>query len=138
MESVKKPLLASASILLLSAALVVGCGGDSKPEYCDRVDELKDSVTALTDVTVDAELLDTVDADLQAVRTNANEVRDAAREDFPEETQDLETAVINASESIEELPSSPSAGEIAALAIEVGAVGTAASDLIDATTSSCE
>jgi len=137
MESVKKPVVALTSILLLSAALVVGCGGDSKPAYCDRVDELRDSVTALTDISIDANLLSTVETDLETVRTNAEQVVDAAREDFPQETDDLETAVNNASDSIQELPSSPSAGEIAALAIEIGSVGSSASSLIDATTSSC-
>ena len=138
MPSPRRTLPAIAVAAVASAALIAGCGGDSQPEYCDRVDELRDSVSALTDVSIDADTLNTVESDLETVQTNAEAVVDAAREDFPQETDDLETAVNNASDSVQELPSSPSAGEIAALAIEVATVGSSASALYDATSSACD
>jgi hypothetical protein len=130
------PTLALAA--LASAAIVAGCGGDSKPEYCDRVDDLRSSVSALTDISINGDTLSNVESDLQTVQSNAQAVVDAAKEDFPQETDDLETAVNNASDSVQELPSSPSAGEIAALAVEVANVGTSASALYDATSSACD
>jgi Asp-tRNA(Asn)/Glu-tRNA(Gln) amidotransferase C subunit len=138
MFSPRRSLPALAVAAFASAALFAGCSGDSQPEYCDRVDELRSSVTALTDISIDADTITNVESDLQTVETNAQAVVDAAREDFPEETDSLETAVNNASDSAQELPSSPSAAEVAALAIEVAAVGSAASDLYDATNSACE
>ena len=138
MINLKKSSLVLSTAALLSAAVIAGCGGSDQPEYCDRVDDLRSSVTALTDISIDSNTLNNVESDLQTVQTNAEAVVDAAREDFPQETDELETAVNDASDSVQELPSSPSAGEIAALAIEVAAVGSAASSLYDATSSACD
>ena len=129
------PVLALAA--LASAALIAGCGDDS-PEYCDRVDDLESSVTALTDISINGDTLNTVESNLQTVESDAQAVEDAARQDFPEETNRLEKAVDNASQAAEDLPAEPSAGQIATLAVNVADVGKAASDLYDATSSACD
>ncbi len=121
-----------------SAALVAGCSSDSQPEYCDRVDDLRSSVSALTDISINGDTINTVESDLETVQSDAEAVVDSARQDFPEETDALENSVSNASDAVNELPSSPSAAQIAAVAVNVADVGKAASSLYDATSSACD
>jgi hypothetical protein len=137
MESLKKPLLALCPVVLVSAALVAGCGGSDQPEYCDKVDTLKDSISQLTSIDIDAGVIDTVKSDLETVESNAEAAVDAAKDDFPSESSDLEDAVNTASDSIQDLPSSPSASEIAAVALNVGAVANAAESFEETTSSAC-
>ena len=121
-----------------SAALIVGCGDDSKPEYCDRVDDLRSSVSALTDISINGDTINTVETNVETVQSDAEAVVDSARSDFPEETDALENAVSNTSDAVNELPASPSGTQIAALAVNVADVGKAASNLYDATSSACD
>ena len=121
-----------------SAALVAGCSSDSQPEYCDRVDDLRSSVSALTDISINGDTINTVESDLETVQSDAEAVVDSATQDFPEETDALENSVNNASDAVNELPSSPSAAQIAAVAVNVADVGKAASNLYDATSSACD
>ena len=138
MSSPRFSLPALALAALASAALIAGCGDDSKPEYCDRVDDLESSVTALTDISINGDTLNTVESNLQTVQSDAEAVVDAAKEDFPQETDGLENAVNNASDAVQDLPAEPSAGQIATLAVNVADVGKAASDLYEATSSACD
>jgi altronate dehydratase len=138
MLSPRRTLPALAVAALASAALVAGCGGDSQPDYCDRVDDLQSSVSALTDISINGDTLNTVESDLETVKSNAEAVVESAKDDFPQESDALENAVNNASDSVQNLPASPSAGQIAALAVNVADVGKAASDLLNSTSSACD
>ena len=137
MKSLKKPLVLFTSSALASAALLLGCGSD-QPDYCDKVDTLQDSISALTSIEIEAGVIDTVKTDLETVQTDAEAAVDAAQSDFPSETSDLEDSIDTASESIEDLPSSPSAPEIAAVALNVSAVANAAQSFEEAASSACD
>ncbi len=138
MESTKKPLLALLSILVVSAAVIYGCGGSDQPEYCDKVSTLQDSVSQLTDIQIDAGALDKVKSDLETIQTDAEAAVDAAKDDFPSEANDLEDSIDKASSAIQDLPSSPSATEIGAVAFDVSAVVNSAKSFQDATSSACD
>lgn len=137
MIDLKKPFLALTTVTVLSAALLVGCGSSSKPAFCGDVNNLKDSISQLTSVKIEAGVLDTVRTDLENVQASAQTVVESARTDFPSETAALEDSISTASDSIKALPASPSGTQIAAVALEVSAVATALKSFEDATSSAC-
>jgi hypothetical protein len=136
MIDLKKSMLAVTTTTVLATGVLVGCGSD-KPAFCSDVDTLKDSISQLTSVNIEAGVLDTVRTDLETVQTNAQTVVDSARTDFPSESSALEDSVKTAEESIQDLPSSPSAAEVAAVALNVSAVANAAKSFEEATSSAC-
>ncbi len=72
------------------------------------------------------------------MQSDADAVVSSAKEDFPNETSALKSSVSSLSTTIEELPSSPTAQQLAALAPEINGVVTAAKDLDSATNSECD
>ncbi len=119
--------------------VVAGCGdGDSKPAYCSNVNELQKSVKEVGDVKLESGAVATLQSDLQTVQDNANEVVSSAKEDFPDETNAVESAVSRLSTTIEQLPPSPTAQELLPLATQIGTVVTASKNLVNATTSACD
>jgi hypothetical protein len=136
MIDLKKSMLALATITVLATGALAACGSD-RPEFCDRVDTLQNSITQLTSVNAEAGVLDTIRTDLETVETNAQSVVDSARTDFPRESSDLENSIDTARESIQGLPSSPSPAEITAVALNVSAVANSARSFEEATSSAC-
>jgi hypothetical protein len=136
MIDLKKSLLALTATTVLATGVLAGCSSD-KPAFCDDVSTLQDSISQLTSVNIEAGVLDTVRTDLETVQTDAQTVVDSARTDFPSETSDLEDSINTAEQSIQDLPSSPSAAEIAAVALNVSAVANAAKSFEEATSSAC-
>lgn len=136
MNNLKTSFLALTTTTVLASAVLVGCGSD-KPAFCGDVNTLKDSISQLTSVKVEAGVLDTIRTDLETVQADAQTVVDSARTDFPSESSALEDSVSTAEKSIEDLPASPSAAEIAAVAFNVSAVANAVKDFEDATSSAC-
>jgi hypothetical protein len=137
MGDLRKSVLALAGVALASGAILAGCGSD-KPEFCDRVDTLRESVSNLTDIQLDAGVLDSVRTDLAVVETEARATADAARQDFPEESSALESSVNAAVRAVDNLPSDPSTTEYAAVALAFSAVANAVTDFRDKTESECE
>ncbi len=138
MRSMAKKTTLTMAGLLTGAVLLAACGATDRPEYCDRVDTLQDSISQLTDIQIDPGIIDSVKADLNTVESDAQAAVDAAREDFPDETDALENSINEVSTSVNDLPDSPSAAQVAVVAVQVSAVVNAAQDFRDATTSACE
>jgi hypothetical protein len=137
MNDLKKSLLALATTTVLATAVLAGCGSSDKPAFCDDVGTLQDSIGQLTSIKIEAGVLDNVKTDLETVQTNAQTVVDSAKTDFPSESSALEDAIDTAEQSIQDLPSSPSATEVAAVALNVSAVANAAKSFEEATSSAC-
>ena len=127
-------------LVLVAATLVAAaCGGDDKPAYCSNVSDLQQSVDDLKSVHLsESGALSTLQTDVQKVQSDADAVVNSAKEDFPDETSALKSSVSSLSTTIEELPSSPTAQQLAALAPEISSVVTAAKDLDSATSSACD
>lgn len=126
--------------LVVSVALfVAGCGdSNNEPAYCSNVNELEESVGDVADIKLETGALATLQDDLRTVQSNANEVVSSAKEDFPDETDAVKSAVSKLSTTIEQLPPSPTAQQLLPLASEVSAVVTASKDLVSATQSACD
>ena len=130
----------SIMVVLAAAALVAaGCGGDDEPAYCSNVSDLQQSVDDLKNVQLkESGSLSSLQTAIQEVQSDADAVVSSAKEDFPNETSALKSSVASLSTTIEELPSSPTAQQLAALAPEINGVVTAAKDLDSATNSECD
>ena len=130
----------STMVVLAAAALVAaGCGGDDKPAYCSNVSDLEQSVDDLKNVQLnESGSLSTLQTDVEKVQSDADAIVSSAKEDFPNETSALKSSVSSLSTTINELPSSPTAQELAALAPDINSVVTAAKDLDSATSSACD
>ncbi len=137
MIDLKKSSLVLGTAALLSAGVIAGCGGSDKPQYCSDLDTLKDSVSALTSVDINAGVIDTVKSDLETIQSDAETVVESAKTDFPSEANALEDSVDSAVKSVQDLPSSPSAADIAAIAANVSAVANAAKSFEETTSSAC-
>ncbi len=122
------------------AVVAVGLGStgcSSEPAFCSDVDSLRSSVNELVSIDVGANTLNEVQTDFEQVQSNADQVVQSAREDLPEETSNLEDQLDATRKQIEDLPSSPAAGDYVALGLQVVALGKAADDFRQAAESTC-
>ena len=126
--------------VLTGAALVAaGCGGDDAPAYCENVADLQVSVDDVKNVQLsESGALSTLKTELTQVQSDANAVVSSAKQDFPSQTSALKSSVSKLSTTIEQLPASPTAQQLAPLAQDVSSVVTAAQDLDSATSSACD
>jgi hypothetical protein len=121
-----------------SAVLLAACSGSSdKPAFCGDVETLQNSITQLSDIQIEPGVLDNFRTQLETVQSDAQTAVDSARTDFPQETDALETAINNLETSVQDLPSSPSASQLGAVALNVSATVNAAKDFQSATDSAC-
>ena len=126
-------------LALAAAALVAaGCGSDSKPDYCSNVSDLQQSVDDLKNVQLNSSTLTTLQTDVQKVQTNADAVVSSAKQDFPSETSALKSSVSTLSTTIQQLPPSPTAQQLLAVAPQISSTVTAAKNLSSATKSACD
>ena len=130
----------SIMVVLAAAALVAaGCGGDDEPAYCSNVGDLQQSVDDLKNVQLtESGSLSSLQTAIQEVQSDADAAVSSAKADFPNETSALKSSVSSLSTTIEALPSSPTAQQLAALAPEINGVVTAAKDLDSATSAACD
>ena len=99
---------------------------------------LQQSVDDLGNIQLESGALSTLQTDLQKVQSNANAVVTSAKADFPSQTSALKSSVTTLSNSIKQLPASPTAQQLLPLTVEINSVVTAAKDFSSATSSSCD
>ena len=130
---------ALASLGFVVAMPLLGCGSSSssKPSYCAQQEELKKNVKALGEVNVVQGGTSAITTALQKVESSAKGLVEAAKSEFPTQTQALNTSISELSKSVQGLSSSSSAATIAAIPAQVVAVGSAVSQLASATSSKC-
>lgn len=125
--------------LAATALLAAGCGSDDEPEYCSDVSDLESSIDDLENVDLSgSDALSTVQTDVDAVKSNAQAVVASAKADFPDQTSALESSVTSLSNTIKQLPPSPTAEQLLPLAPQISSAVTAAKDLDNATSSACD
>lgn len=134
-RKIRFALPATAVIVLAIALGSTGCS--STPAFCSDVDTLRTSVNDLVSVEVNSNTINEVQTDFEKVQTDADNAVQSAREDFPEETSNLEDQIDATKKAIEDLPSSPAAGDYVALGLQVVALGKAADDFRNAAESAC-
>lgn len=109
--------------LLLSGSLISACGG-SKPAYCAKASELSESVKALTEVNLAKEGVAGAEAALKRVQDSAESLVEAAKSDFPQETEAISSAASELAESVKAAAEPATrAGAVSQIPTEVAALG---------------
>lgn len=119
-------------LLIGLAALIAGCGS-SKPAYCKDRSALQKSVSSLT-VTGGVSALKT---QLQTIEGQVKSLGSSAKSDFPTETTAVDNAVSTLERQVKALPSSPSASQLASVAVAVKDTVSSVSAFVSATKSKC-
>jgi hypothetical protein len=122
--------------LSLGVFVVLGCGSD-KPEYCSKADDLQEAVGTLKS-DVSSGDVSAIHSDLKSVNADAAAVTSAAESDFPRESEAIRSSVSRLAKTIDALPSSPSASDIAGLAGDASEVASAIDNFKSATSSECD
>jgi hypothetical protein len=122
------------TVLLLPLA---GCGS-SKPSYCAKEAELKSSVKALGEVNVLQGGTNAVTTALKKVETSATGLVEAAKSEFPTQTEAIDSSLTALMSSAKQLSSSPTdTSVISKIPGQVAALGSAVTGFTNATSSKC-
>jgi hypothetical protein len=102
----------------LAAALALGaCGGSDKPGYCDDRGNLEQSIKDVGNVqAIKSGGVAELKFRLQAVENDARALVSSAKSDFPSETNAISASVSTLKTSVQQLPSKPSAQQLAVVA----------------------
>jgi hypothetical protein len=134
----RHPAIAVLFALLVGGALLTGCGGSSKPAYCDPVSKTENAVKSLpTAQDVKNNGVGTLTSALSTLQQNATTAINQAKSDFSSQTTALKNSVDALSSTAKQLAGSPSAQTLAQLPAELSAVKTAAKNLQSAVSSKC-
>lgn len=125
----------AACVAAIGAIALSGCGS-SKPAYCKDRSDLSASIKGLTNLSSIGGLSG-LQSQLEKIQSDANSVVSSAKSDFPTETSALTSSVDGLSSAVKALPSSPSIGQIAALAPAASNVVNAVKGFTNATSSKC-
>lgn len=115
---------------------VAGCGS-SKPAYCSDRTNLENSVKGLTSLNTSSGIISGVESQLKKIESNATAVVNSAKGDFPSQTSAIKSSVDALKTSVQGLPSSPSAAEIATVAVDASKVVSSVNNFKVATNSKC-
>ena len=132
---VRPSLAVTLCVLVLSALVAAGCG-DSKPSYCSKVDQLELSVKDLGEIDLSKGVSSLASA-VSKVQTSANDAVAAAKKDFPTETGRIESSISALATGVNQLPSSPSATQIATLTLEIKSVVDSVDGFVSQTKKKC-
>lgn len=121
-------------VLVLGAIAVAGCGS-SKPAYCSARTDLQNSIKGLSASSISS--LSGLEAQLKKIESSATKLVSQAKSDFASETQAIKSSLDSLTAAVRGLSSSPSAGQIAALATDASKVKSSVTSFIDATRSKC-
>jgi hypothetical protein len=125
----------AACVAAIGVIALSGCGS-SKPAYCTHRSDLSASIKGLTNLSSIGGLSG-LQTQLTKIQSDANSVVSSAKSDFPTETSALTSSVDALSSAVKALPSSPSVGQIAAIAPAAANVVNAVKGFSDATSSKC-
>lgn len=132
--------LASALLAALAVPVLLAAGcGSSKPAFCMKSDELKSAVNHLTHLDLAKEGIAGAEAAIHKVQSSANALVEAAKSEFPQQSE----AVANAAKALAESVKAASNGQesssaIAAIPAEIVALGRSAESFAEAAKSKCE
>jgi len=115
---------------------VAGCGGSSKPAYCSDRTTLQNDANNVKS-SVSGGDLSSLLSQVTTIKSDATALVNAAKTDFPSQTSAIKTSVDTLATAVNALPSSPSASQIASLAVDVASVVSTIKGFSDATSSTC-
>jgi hypothetical protein len=126
----------AAALVAAIVAVLVGCGGSSKPSYCSDLSNLKSSVNDLKNVSITD--LSSVKSAIQKVESDGKAVVSSAKDDFPSETSALSTSLSALETTLGQLNSSTATAALKQLPAQVSATVTAVDNFSSATKSKCD
>ena len=137
----RRGLIARAAVVPVVAALALaGCGstGSSKPSYCAARSNLEQSVKALPSTDVLKNGTKALEANIEKVVNNAKALVNAAKSDFPNETNAINSSVNSLSATLHEIEAKgPVASDIAVLPGQISALASSVKSFTGATASKC-
>ena len=127
--------IAGATVAIAALIALAACGS-SKPGYCTDRSNLESSIKGLTSLS-SSNGISGLQSQLKTIQTDANALVSSAQSDFPSETSAIKSSVDSLESAVKARPSSPSAGQIAAIAINAASVASSVKTFTDATSSKC-
>ncbi|KRF36455.1 hypothetical protein [Nocardioides sp. Soil805] len=89
-----------------------GDGSNNNAQVCSDVDALRTSVAGITEVTVDADVLTSLQDQVDQVRTDVSTLIDDAQDAYGPEVSDVDQAVSGLTKSLEAAAEDPSAATL--------------------------
>jgi hypothetical protein len=123
--------------LALVPAGLAGCGGAEPPAFCQDLDALAASMTALRETDISAENADEVKTKLQAIGEDLNQLSDTAKQEFEPQISEVKKQSAELQTSFAAATAAPSEDSIAAARRDVGELKNAFLDLQAALQASC-
>src|SRR5262249_3480513 len=111
--------LQGAAALLCAAVALSACGGSSKPAVCGKRDNLKQAVDSLTQVNPLKDGTDEVKSRVSDVQSAANELADAAGDQYKTQANDVKAAVAALTNDVKGLTGSDKTASLSALPTDV-------------------
>jgi hypothetical protein len=127
------PLATVGAVALIALA---GCGSSSKPAYCSARTTLQNSIKNLPSA-ASSSGISGLPSLLASIKTDATTLVNDAKSDFPTQTSAVKSSVDTLQSAVKALPSSPSATQIAAVALDAGNVVNSVKSFADTSKSKC-
>jgi hypothetical protein len=125
-------------VAFVAPALAAGMSAcsSSPPAYCSNRENLQSSVNGLKNLNSSSGVSG-LKAQLAKIQTDATNVVNSAKSDFPSQTSAITSTVNALKSSVSALSSSPSASQIATVTKDAGNVVTSVNNFISASNSKC-
>jgi len=123
------------SVVAVAVVALAGCGS-SKPAYCSDRTNLENSIKNLPSVTSSSGVSG-LQSQLATIQSDATSLVNAAKSDFPTETSAVKSSVDTLQSAVKALPSSPSASQIAPIALDASNVVSSVKSFVSASKSKC-
>jgi hypothetical protein len=120
--------------LVLASALMAGCG---QPEVCGDVDELRQSVDDLQDITIGEDAIGELSSESEEVRQTLESLAEDADEEYSDEITRLRTTLEDLAAAVDAARDARTADSLATVRANVATVGDASRELVDAVSSTC-
>jgi len=122
----------------VAPALVAALAGCSSgpPSYCSNRDNLQNSVNGLKNLNASSGVSG-LKSQLDKIQTDATNVVNSAKSDFPTQTSTITTSVDALKSSVSALTTSPSAAQIATVTKDAASVVSSVKSFTDASSSKC-
>ncbi len=136
--ALRGPIAALVAGLAVPALLVCGCGS-SKPAYCVKSTELKSAVNALTHLDLSKEGIAGAEAAVRKVQSSATGLVEAAKSEFPTQTETISTSAKEFADSVKAASESQNGSSaLSQIPAEIVALGSGVNEFASATKSKCE
>ena len=122
-------------VAMVAVVALAGCGS-SKPAYCSDRTNLNNAVKNLPSVTSSGGISG-LTSQLATIESDATSLVNAAKSDFPTQTSAVKSSVDTLKSAVKALPSSPSASQIAAIALDASNVVSSVKSFVDTSKSKC-